>query len=217
MFIVPLFSVSSFVLPTRAAVGTSSNTPTLVGSLVGVSLCKYRCLHQFKLIIVNIAVIIPGVIMFVGILVLGLLARNYYIEKKDRITEKTCIDTDKDQIWSTNPLYFGMEEVVGDDHERNANEVDIGQELQVLENDMNQPAVQHHEEERLETDSAETNIDRQELEAADTQQLLADSHLELKEVERLKTDFGKTIINKQEEKQKEKQEEKPKEEDIINS
>ena len=145
--------------------------------------------------------------MFVGILVLGLLARNYYIEKKDRITEKTYIDTDKDQIWSTNPLYFGMEEVVGDDHERNANEVDIGQELQVLENDMNQP-VQHHEEEIIETDSAETNIDRQELEA-ETQQLLAHNHLELKEAKRLETDFAKTMINRQEE--------KPKEEEITDS
>ena len=209
MFIVPLLSVSSFVLPTRAAVAPSSNTPTLVGSLVGVSLGKYRYLHK---IIVNIAVTILGVIIFVGILTLGLVARNYFSEKKDHITEKTLIDTDRDQVWSTNPLYFGMEEVVGDAHERNANEVDIGQELQVLENDVNQP-VQHHEEERLETDSAETNIDRQELEAADTQQLLADNHLELKEVERLETDFGKTIINKQEE----KQEEKPKEEDITDS
>ena len=200
MFIVPLLSVSSFVLPTRAAVGTSSNTPALVGSLIGVSLCKYRCLHK---IIVNIAVIIPGVIIFVVILVLVLLARNYYSEKKDRITEKTHIDTDKEPVWSTNPLYFGMEEIVGDDHEGNANEVDIGQDLQVEENDMNQP-VEHHEEERLETDSAETNIDRQELEA-ETQQLLVDNHPELKEEERLETDVAKTIINKQEEKQKEEE------------
>ena len=145
-----------------------------------------------------------------GIFALGLVARNYFSEKKDHITEKTLIDTDRDQVWSTNPLYFGMEEVVGDDHERNANEVDIGQELQVLENDniiMNQP-IQHHEEERLETDSAETNIDRQELEA-ETQQLLADNHLELKEAKRLETDFTKTMINRQEE--------KPKEEEITDS
>ena len=38
--------------------------------------------------------------------------------------------------------------ILGDDHEGNANEVDIGQDLQVEENDMNQP-VEHHEEERL--------------------------------------------------------------------
>ena len=127
---------------------------------MGIACGKHDICECFVIILLSS---FPGALIVLGILALTIVVVKFY---RDRITENTSPVDEADQIWSDNPLYFDMEEVIND-REYNDTKIDIGQELdkeEEAENDMNQLVENQEDKEqpKIETNQQkEANMNNQ--------------------------------------------------------